>query len=908
MIPTELYRPSASCLRRWYAARANTAAGVTQGHVVVVGDSIAFGAAASGASLPKHENCWPGLLRASLDARFGPAGTGIVLAQKNVRANPTWDPRWGFAGSVSDQAFGLHKEACFRPAAGSGEIEFTADCDEFIVANHNTAGGQNTAYVDNVNLGTFRNNYVGGGTPTFAPEAGNHQRLMVTHIPAGTEGEHTLKVTPPAATYDLFLSWVEARINTLGTFRISNPSINGRSLYTLGADGTINNDETTATYGLPLLDAMQADLMIVALGINDWQNSRSVANFKAYVTTLVERQRSAGANAGGGNHADGDVLLLWNPQPDVDTLVPGADPTWQQYRDALYEVADTEDCALLDLGMRWGGFATGDAAGYFSDPIHPTDLGAADIASVVESALFEGGAVLQSGPVDSFVVSGVPGQVPAFGNLTVRDTSSEDRHFGEIGVQDEFDPDNPEPILLEGVTDLSGLSGSSNTRSGSVSTNVVRASLTTTEVAVCSTGAQPHKGRWRVRCRVWPSAPDVRVRLAWRTGDGAWDRSARWRQVPNEDGWYDLDLGFVNITELQGDHSWEARIEARCDGGAPTIDIDTLTLIPADSYLKVQGSSAIDLASSPIVASDDFSAQTSGALNGKAPLIVPASTWTRSGDSTDFQVDTVNEWIYRDAVSDADINTGCYQRCGSGTLTHTGVSVDVYLTFFPGSTIRCGAFLRYTDTNNWLAAVYTNATTLSLIKRVSGTVTVLATAPIFGTFGQWKRISAAVGTTGTVLVYEGIPDSPDFVARILVSNDSDLATGGALASGGYGILDTETSGSSGTRMYDNFVVTSPSTAATLVNPAINADRELNVLHNNVLTASADGSVFGVTPGRTGNYLTLPPATRAGRKSRIVTRFRRQDIDAGFADSGLSDATTAELSVTPRVHLTGRNQT
>lgn len=511
------------------------------------------------------------------------------------------------------------------------------------------------------------------------------------------------------------------------------------------------------------------------------------------------------------------------------------------------------------------------------------------------------------GPIDSVDVGLVPGQAPAWGTLTLTDSDSVARNHVEVGVQYDYDPDNPEPLLLEAVTDLSALAGSSNTRAGSHSTNILRAALTTSAVAVCTSDEQPHKGSWKVRARVWPSATTVRVRLAWRAGDGPFAHE-KWVSVQNEDAWFDMDLGTVPIKELPSGHTVEFRVEAMTTSGVPTVDVDYIELIPADNYTRLRGSSSLDTPSAAIVAVDDFSTQTSGAVSGKTPLLVPSGTWTGDGDTDDFQVDTTNQNIYRDAVSDSAANNGRYLRCGSGVLAATIVRADVLLSggypYFPEG--RFGVFLRYTNPSNWLMAVYINYFQISLIKRVGGTETVLGTFSDFSgsiPFIGGRVIMAGADAAGNVIVYDG-PASGSLVPRLLILGDSDLATSGTLDDGGYGIYDAETAGTSEGRYYDNFSASTLATTATIINPAINEDYGLTLTHETALTESATST--GTTPIREGQYLTLPPSTRSASRSRVVVRSRRNDPALGFGDEGIADSLDVGLSVTPRVHLTGSN--
>lgn len=508
------------------------------------------------------------------------------------------------------------------------------------------------------------------------------------------------------------------------------------------------------------------------------------------------------------------------------------------------------------------------------------------------------------GPIDSVDVGLVPGQAPAWGTLTLTDSDSVARNHVEVGVQYDYDPDNPEPLLLEAVTDLDALGGASSTRSGSHSTNIVRSALAPTPIAVCTAAGQPHKGRWKIRTRVYPSATTVLVRLAWRAGDGPFAKE-KWVAVPNSAGWFDLDLGTVNIKELPSGHTCEFRIEAKSTSGSPTVDVDIVECIPADSYTKLRGSSAPETSSGAIVAMDDFSTQTAGAATGKTPLLVPAGLYSGAGDTDDFQVDTSNQRLYRTAVSDSAANNGRYLRCGSSTATVTTVQCDWCRsdTGIPGETFRQGVFLRYTDTSNFLFAGYISTSSMMILKRVAGTETVLALA--VGDFRSEteRTVQCSADALGNVVVYENYrAGSPTLM--MTVTGDSSLATAGALASGGYGIYDAETAASGASRYYDNFSVSTLATSASIINPAINEDYGLTLTHETALTESATST--GTTPIREGQYLTLPPSTRSASRSRVVVRSRRNDPALGFGDEGIADSLDVGLSVTPRVHLTGSN--
>lgn len=500
--------------------------------------------------------------------------------------------------------------------------------------------------------------------------------------------------------------------------------------------------------------------------------------------------------------------------------------------------------------------------------------------------------VTLTGPIDSFEVEGVGGQVDAFGRLELTDLSSRARPFVEVGVQNEA---GAEPLIQRAVTDLTALSGQSATRAGSISTNVIRAALISSSAsAICRTNSLPHKGTWKVRARVFASGETARARLAWRVGTGGWSKE-RWIPVPAGDGWQDLDLGTVDIREMPSGHSWSAMVEGMCLRGLPTLDVDTLQFIPADRYFCGRGVVLPATSGSPVIAADDLGS-ISGNLTGKAPQFAPSGNWSGATDITGE-----SGRVARKSYVDAGEYSGAYARAGTGTATTTRVRVSYSQEKSNGGTWS-GVFARYSDTNNWLMARVQwgwFGATVQLVKRVSGTVTVLASAFAAGGAGE-KILELYIGADGIAEVSQGGGEPG---RRITFDCGSQFRTGGARASGGYGFYDAvsaSTPQDTAPRHYRNFAVFGPAVSELTSNPAINPGKSLTLTHDDALTEST--SQVGRTPIREGQYLLLPPATRAGKKSRVVVRARRGDLTNREADDGLTDTLQASLAVSERVTL------
>ena len=533
------------------------------------------------------------------------------------------------------------------------------------------------------------------------------------------------------------------------------------------------------------------------------------------------------------------------------------------------------------------------------------------------------------GPIDYVTVENVPGQVVAFGDLELTEASSQTRDFVEIGVQADFDPTNPEPVFLTAgsmadaggtLIGVTGTAGTASRPAGAYTTSggnsyTVRATLSTTASVVAKTNSLPHSGMWKVRARVQSSAASVRVRLSWRAGNSPFVDEA-WQVIDTASRWVDFDLATVEIPKLQGTQGFECRIEAASGSSYPTFDIDSISLVPADRYLKLRGRQVSETTSG-LIAADDFDNQTAGTLNGKTPPITAGGNWTGAGDSDDFSV-VAGGFVSR-AVNDDSANAGRFMTAGTATATTISVRADMNVVGFSlgdnfGEGYFAGLLARYTDTSNYVIAVWTvrvnsfagNDFTyrVRLRKRVSGTFTDIGSYALpTGARPGLHRLGMDVDASGNVKVLYGSYGSTSLTTVISVT-DSALATGGGLASGRYGFYHENYSPflTTGETHFDNFTATVPSATSTIDQPAIFSGRKLQVTNEAALTASSDGAYLANTPVREGNYLLLPPATRNGQKSRIVVRARRDDIESQFADTGLTDDLTANLSVTPRVLL------
>ena len=140
------------------------------------------------------------------------------------------------------------------------------------------------------------------------------------------------------------------------------------------------DDETAGSTGLPFLDTLRFDVLVLELGANDYNAGSPLDTTQGYLEQVIHRQRAGG----------GDVALLFPPISSPRLYPGGGAPTYDEYAARFAEVATRERCLFIDLTHLWGRtFDESDALRppRYADEIHPSDAGAVDIAGRCQVAL-----------------------------------------------------------------------------------------------------------------------------------------------------------------------------------------------------------------------------------------------------------------------------------------------------------------------------------------------------------------------------------------------------------------------------------------------------------------------------------------------------------------------------------------
>jgi len=516
-----------------------------------------------------------------------------------------------------------------------------------------------------------------------------------------------------------------------------------------------------------------------------------------------------------------------------------------------------------------------------------------------------------STPLVTLEVANVPGDVPALGRLIVTDTASQTRRHVEWGLESRYYNSATSLLIDSDSMTTSGFAGAQTTGSGydpnATGSNVVRATLYSTPLTVCSTGDQSHIGRFRVKARISPSATPVYARLAWQVGDGPWSRNP-WDSIETITGFNELDLGLIHIPPVAaGTQRWRGQIEMWSTVDGTTADIDYLILIPADEgYGKARGAY---LAQPGVLNGYDRFKNTTagGTLNARVATV--GGTWSSTGATTDFVF--ADNWPATSGDAESVTRTTGAVDTGIGrtallptsfTDTEVGVAVtydEVTGTF--NDDLQMGVVSRYVDSSNYLRTALTFDTTARIFKFETrlfavGSTVYVRSIDVQGSAARTVVVPLAFGyrivniVYATGRFYSALYTMEGGLIVDMSGQDSRLATGGTHATGLRGFIDRlGTAGSTTRRFYGDFYAAVPAPEPVVVY----SGRNMQVRDDDTVRQDSTGTYTGRPQSYNGTRFLVPPGT-----SRVAVKARRLDVDVD-QDLNVTDATQIQIAYTPR---------
>jgi hypothetical protein len=435
---------------------------------------------------------------------------------------------------------------------------------------------------------------------------------------------------------------------------------------------------------------------------------------------------------------------------------------------------------------------------------------------------------------------------------------------------------------------------------------IIHPSISTSWTPVASTDlsgvSMTHTGTYRVWARVSVASQATanlpRFRLVWDVGDFALPTENRPAQLPIGNQTMPLDLGEVRLDRVPaGTHRWRGVIQAAGFAGGENVTLDRLWFQPVDEGCGVlRAPTNVDPGLNPYLARDEFN-QTAGVLTAKAAPV--GGVWQGANDTDDYSVDATNHWLQRTAINDA----GSGFRAGRfETLPINAASVvaqvNISISAQVGAVLQ-GCVVRYQNTANYLVAEVVPSSsanaTVSVYMVAAGVQTLLKSVqniPRGLSTGYTLRL--ATNATGGWFVWWGLVGGS--LPLLASGTHTALATGGQLASGAVGVVDTNTSATAVIRVYDNFAAWPFTSDAVLF-----ANQSAELRTEGMFREDATGAAFGPVSKVVGDLPRIPPSGVEGRPVQFFLKASRGDFDT-LPDTGVDDI-SARISFRPSFLLT-----
>ncbi len=279
-----------------------------------------------------------------------------------------------------------------------------------------------------------------------------------------------------------------------------------------------------------------------------------------------------------------------------------------------------------------------------------------------------------------------------------------------------------------------------------------------------------------------------------------------------------------------------------------------------------------------------------------------ATKWVTSGDAKDLEIISSTHTVKRAEVSDESLIKGRYAIAGSSTYAKVIAQIRTKRAASEaasGEAVRQGAIIRYTNESNWVMGVYDFANTsgsgeehLRVLKCKAGSVTELLSIvlPIASSNSMWRYIWIEANEQGRISLWAKTSEGGS-EELIGVVYDSDLKTGGTLASGKVGFYDAKTGAKANIREYDNFAAWMPVHDAVMFG---GLSCSLNSRKPTRQSPDGNGSANVANPGA--DLPRLPVSGPGEDPVEIALKPSRGEFDV-VPDAGL-DAFSAQLTYRP----------
>lgn len=336
-----------SKLRRWNAALAKQLVGSDSARVLCVGDSTTFGSWSTGSSTGEQkELSYPSTL-SKLFTNFG--------------ADSQVESVWGWGGTYE---YNIKNDSRISytgtPARSS---DFTIGGGAIELQDADTLTFTPNSDVDTVVIYALTLSFLGSistdidGGAAVITNTGLPNGVITPIVMSTTLGSHSLNIKVSGASGTVYIMGFEAYDSSKKQIHVMNAG-------SPSAQTAHWNTSTEPWMPINSWDYFNPDLVLISLGINDWRATVTSETYKSNLQSIITSIKTANI----------DVAIL-TPNPDASYLTEQV-----QYINALYELADDNDIAIIDINRRLVSHAHADNLGLYHDGAHPLASGYADIA------------------------------------------------------------------------------------------------------------------------------------------------------------------------------------------------------------------------------------------------------------------------------------------------------------------------------------------------------------------------------------------------------------------------------------------------------------------------------------------------------------------------------------------------
>lgn len=365
-----------SAYKAWRLALGKAMLGISDARIIFVGDSTNAGLTASAGGVYNRTHV-VAMAKVLAGAGF-PVNFNAAFGTPNRAGGTsftTWDPRWTTTGtawatlsgfsSVGGEALGNSTTTAtlkFTPTNPISGAAYAFDSYD-VYSCKNTGYATWTTDIGGAALATVNDDTTRGLRVSTVSTGGGAATGFINIQRNGTGGQaYILGIAPRVVA-----------TKHLEIFNVSAGSYTSANLISGGSGAS----DFVARRVIEQMCAAVPSLVIVDIGINDWRTLTYSSTYQTNLETMVD-----------GYIANGASVVLCKPVPSqigYSAFVTQAN--MDAYRAAIDTVAEARGLLVYDKAARFESYTVGNAAGWYSDGLHPTQGAYAqmglDLAAIV---------------------------------------------------------------------------------------------------------------------------------------------------------------------------------------------------------------------------------------------------------------------------------------------------------------------------------------------------------------------------------------------------------------------------------------------------------------------------------------------------------------------------------------------